>query len=223
MKRQTTNVNQLICFIILIAICFMYVLMGELFAQPLHKRSLSKVLDNGLIINCYFYDESVSKGTAVAIGDNTIVSVAHLFPEGKSIDSIECTNKSGNKFLATIEKIEYDMDICILTSERKFVKIDIETQCDFGDQVFKIGNSLGYGLSYDKGVVSCPLKLITMEYNTREMLQISMQIYSGDSGAPVFTEDGKLLGIISFKTSTSISSKAELSFAIPLKSFLQFI
>jgi len=38
--------------------------------------------------------------------------------------------------------------------------------------------------------------------------------------APVFTDEGKLIGIISFKTSTSLSTKAELSFIIPIDEYI---
>lgn len=188
------------------------------------KKSANKIINNVLVIECMFDDNSVSEGTGVLVKDNTIISVAHLFPQDKEIVSV--IGKINNEeYLLEIKKIDYNLDLSLLYSDdiKGDLKIYNSSKLQYGDKIYKIGNSLGYGLSIDDGVISSPYKKININDVDRELIQISMQIYSGDSGAPVFNYNSELIGIVSFKTSTDINVSAELSFIIPANIVKKFM
>lgn len=204
--------------ILMFLICFFTIKQNDL------KKSANKTIDNVFIIECIFEDNSVSEGTGVLVNDNSIISVAHLFPEDKEIVSI--IGKINNEeYLLRIEKIDYNLDLSLLYGDniKGNLKIYNSNKLQYGDKIYKIGNSLGYGLSIDNGVISSPYKKININDVDRELIQISMQIYSGDSGAPVFNYNSELIGIVSFKTSTDINVAAELSFIIPANIVKEFM
>ena len=70
-------------------------------------------------------------------------------------------------------------------------------------------------MAVDTGVISSPYVKMEVGEIQKELIQISIDICGGDSGGAVFNDSGELIGIISFKTSSSISSDRELSFIVP--------
>ena len=189
------------------------------------QKVANKIISNVLTITCTYDDLTEAKGTGVIIQNNTILSVAHLFPDSKTTISIIAIKvNSLEEYELTLLKKDSSIDIAILEGDLEGdINFYNSDNVKYGDSILKIGNSLGYGLSLDEGIVSSPYKIVEIEETQRELIQISMQIYSGDSGAPVFNKYGKLIGIVSFKTTTSISTQAELSFIVPSNIIQNFI
>ncbi len=65
-----------------------------------------------------------------------------------------------------------------------------------GTGVVVLGNAFGLGISAFEGVVSLPETIESEEGYLKPMMRITAAGNQGNSGAPVFTEDGKLLGIV---------------------------
>ena len=68
-----------------------------------------------------------------------------------------------------------------------------------GDECYSIGNFSNYGLSLKKGHIS--LRAINLEYNevVQEFIQCAINIGPGDSGAPLFNNRNKVIGMIAFR------------------------
>lgn len=123
--------------------------------------------------------------------------------------------------------IDKDKDIAILKVQntRKVSSVRFAKQNDisFGNEIFKIGNALGYGLSVDEGVISAPYVKLNVGGVEKELINISIPINSGDSGGAVFNMNKQFVGLISFKTSPGASNTDSLSFIVPsyiIKAFI---
>ena len=92
------------------------------------------------------------------------------------------------------------------------------------DDVYFIGNSRGLGLNINKCYVSSPNKIMDIKENQYSMIQINGTVNEGDSGGPLLNTDGELVGIISFKLSTSSGfGISDMSFAVNLQSINEYI
>lgn len=84
-----------------------------------------------------------------------------------------------------------------------------------GDKVFAIGNPLSNGFSVTEGTISRINSLMTVESNsfkTRE-IQVSAAINKGNSGGGLFNSEGKFIGLVNSKlSSTGVENTA---YAIP--------
>ena len=89
---------------------------------------------------------------------------------------------------------------------------------------YTIGNPNGFGLSFTKGNVSASLRNVVYNAQTIPAIQTSLVINEGNSGGPVFNQNGELLGLISFRLKDNNANVIQgVSFAVPaieIKSFL---
>lgn len=84
-----------------------------------------------------------------------------------------------------------------------------------GEQVYVIGNSLGYGTCITSGIVSDKARLV----DGKVLLMTDCAVNGGNSGGPIFNESGKVIGAI-----VSGIDKAEgMNFAIPANSIQEFL
>jgi serine protease Do len=100
----------------------------------------------------------------------------------------------------------------------------IESALSNGETIYTIGNPNGFGLSFTNGVVSSVLRNVIYNEQTIPAIQTSFVINEGNSGGPVFNDEGNLVGIISFRLKDKYSEVIQgVSFALPyatIKSFL---
>lgn len=103
------------------------------------------------------------------------------------------------KVKATFIKANKDRDIALLKIDSKFEKcFQIPTQKNFKvfDEIFAMGTpkSIELGQSASKGILSSERNV-----NNVSLLQVSMNINSGNSGGPMFNTSGNLVGVVSAK------------------------
>ncbi len=85
-----------------------------------------------------------------------------------------------------------------------------------GENVFVIGNSLGRGTCITKGIVS--------DRNRNGQILTDCSVNPGNSGGPIFNENGKIIGTIVASGNRSDGSDAEgMNYAIPSSVVLNFI
>lgn len=84
-----------------------------------------------------------------------------------------------------------------------------------GERVFVIGNSLGYGTCITSGIVSDKRRNV----NGKMLLMTDCAVNGGNSGGPMFNENGLIIGAIV----SGISGAEGMNFAIPADTILQFI
>ncbi len=77
-----------------------------------------------------------------------------------------------------------------------------------GDTVFAVGNALAGGLSVTSGLLSRVNKLVNIDGVQFRELQTSAPINSGNSGGGLFNAEGKFIGLINAKLSSTTSSSS---------------
>ena len=88
-----------------------------------------------------------------------------------------------------------------------------------GDTAIAIGNAEGEGISVTRGVVSVDSEYIQMQacdnvsIVSYRLLRVDSAINSGNSGGGLFGEDGRMIGIVNAKVSSS--SVENIGYAIP--------
>lgn len=157
------------------------------------------------------------------IKDSTKLSCKITYLDNKDTDSINLNT----------ERVANDMDLALLSIYAKSVDIDKisvaksdETSQNLGEQVYAIGNVLGFGKSVSKGIISAQNRKIkaagTDEYiDNAKYIQTDATINPGNSGGGLFNEKGNLIGVVTNKiTSDNIEG---IAFAIRLKDVKKFL
>lgn len=86
-----------------------------------------------------------------------------------------------------------------------------------GETLYTIGNLNNYGLSCNVGILSAKAKQIEYNDSLNTFLQTNIEISKGSSGGPVITEDGKVVGIMTFKVRDVNGEYVDgMSFFIPI-------
>lgn len=112
------------------------------------------------------------------------------------------------------------VDLALLKLDRIPRKAKALAIADFntvkiGESVFVIGNSLGYGSCITGGIVSDKKRNV----NGKMLLMTDCAINSGNSGGPIFNENGKVIGTIV----SAITSAKGMNFAIPADTVVNFL
>lgn len=167
---------------------------------------------------------SSSQGSGFIIGkDNNqdypiIITNYHVVNQIISSSSAAIQIKLGDKAsyfdndnIVKVLGYDADMDIAVLILEKSIQDIDdrILTWGNSravykGQEVFAIGNSLGYGTSLTQGVVSITEeKLEISDEDTNKtikkyVIRHSAAIISGNSGGPLFNLKGEVIGVNSY-------------------------
>jgi S1-C subfamily serine protease len=113
-----------------------------------------------------------------------------------------------------IELGNEENDLCLLQidSNNSFPAIPFASSTvNLGEEVLTVGNPHGIGLSVSKGAVS--------RLDSEGNLQLNMQLNPGNSGGPVLTTKGELVGIVSYL----IQEISAMSFAIGIEAIEAFI
>ena len=84
-----------------------------------------------------------------------------------------------------------------------------------GENVYVIGNSMGYGTCITGGIVSDKKRNV----NGKMLMMTDCAINGGNSGGPIFNEAGIAIGVIV----SSIRDAEGMNFAIPMDTTLKFI
>lgn len=140
-----------------------------------------------------------SLGSGFAIGENCIVTNAHVIEKSSNI-KIETY---GGSFLdAFIVTADENRDIAILCAKDglfKPLKVADLSSVKIGDDVFAIGapNSLSYTLT--KGVISAKDRKV----GRYTYIQADAAINSGNSGGPLLNAAGEIIGVNTYKMSNS--------------------
>ncbi len=166
-------------------------------AKPLIGTSLtaqqvySKV--KGSVYTLYSFDyhskRIKARGTAVAVGKNTLATNCHVALSGNYL--IVKVNKKP-KVARLVYKNE-KKDLCILKlSGVNFTPVPIRgsNNVKIGEVVYAIGNPKGTEKSLSKGIISNKHKV-----KGGVWLQTDAAIYYGSSGGGLFDEDARLIGL----------------------------
>lgn len=84
-----------------------------------------------------------------------------------------------------------------------------------GEQVYVIGNSLGYGTCITSGIVSDKSRNV----NGKILLMTDCAVNGGNSGGPIFNDKGRVIGAIV----SGITNAEGMNFAIPSSTIREFL
>jgi putative serine protease PepD len=162
-------------------------------------------------------------------GQYIIVTNNHVIADASTIT---VTFADGNTYTATVVGADSSTDLAILkctdapTSQYHALTFTSSANANVGDAVVAIGSPYGLSGTMTTGIISALDRTITAtdeSTGTTEeitgLLQTSAPINSGNSGGPLLTYDGKVIGI----TTAIVSNSDGLGFAVPSDTIQNFI
>ena len=154
-------------------------------------------------------------GSGFAIGENCIVTNAHVISNKDSIQIATYTGEKHNAFLLAIEEKADIALLCVDGIKFTPLKTSKLSTVNIGDDVYAIGapKSLSYTLT--KGVVSAKDRKV----KEQTFIQTDAAINSGNSGGPLLNAKGEVIGVNSYKMTDSEG----ISLAITIDTVLSYI
>lgn len=126
-----------------------------------------------------------------------IITNHHVIANGGDISVWLFDKDDTHEYKATLIGSDVLSDIAILKIELKddfdYTPIEWGQVPNFGDEIYVIGHPQGMIWSVSKGVVSNPDRYITSPW--QRLIQSDALIMPGNSGGPLFDEEGNLVGI----------------------------
>ncbi len=165
-------------------------------------------------------DNSLKKnvGSGVVISnDGKIMTASHLV---HSADTIEVEFLNGDLIPARVLSSVPHADVALIQLNLVPEKLQVAVLGDsdhvlVGDEVFVIGAPYGYSHTISKGIVSARYKPgeLDTELGMSELIQTDAAINTGNSGGPMFNEQGEVIAIVSHIISLSGGNEG-LGFAV---------
>ena len=123
--------------------------------------------------------------------------------------SITAKDSKGNEYqIEGIIDYSESFDIAILKSSKKGKMLNLDANLPSpGTNIYALGNPMGLNFSFTNGMVSQIQNL-----SGTNIIQFSAPISPGNSGGPLLSENGKVLGIVS----SYFTKGQNLNFAVPV-------
>ncbi len=175
-------------------------------------------------------------GTAVFLDQQgTLITNAHIVVRKKEHKyqpykdyAIRFASEEGYHSVRLV-RYDMDLDLAVLQLENQGVLFQAVTigkkeKIDYGDSVYAVGNAMNYGISMEQGIISRPNVKLEYAGKSREVIQCDMNITSGNSGGALLDENGKLIGITTFRTKNMDGTVVYgLAYAIPIYTVLEYV
>ncbi|MBL0420909.1 trypsin-like peptidase domain-containing protein [Ramlibacter sp. AW1] len=163
-------------------------------------------------------------GTGVVIIDKGVILTNLHVVSGA--DRIKVTFHDGMESTATITGVQPENDLAVLQAQKipdDMIAATMRSTADLlpGDKVVAVGFPFGIGPSGSAGVVSGLKRVFkSPESNTemRNLIQFDAAANPGNSGGPLVTMDGHLVGIVTaILNPTSARTFLGIGFAVPIE------
>ncbi|HVV81446.1 MAG TPA: trypsin-like peptidase domain-containing protein [Kofleriaceae bacterium] len=164
-------------------------------------------------------DVMIGSGTAFAISDDGLFATAAHVVDGADEIAVKCGDEElrAAKTVARASAV----DVAVIHVDRKtrdYVPVVTDPDIALGDQVFTVGfprpDALGLEPKFTDGTVSA-----VSVGGERNLMQLSVPVYPGNSGGALLTEEGVLYGVVVAKrisvgdeTTDSISYAVKATF-----------
>lgn len=156
-----------------------------------------------------------SLGSGFAVGENCIVTNAHVIDNPRSI-TVE--TYGGTKYKASVLGMNEQQDIAVLiVKDAQFPYLDIAdlSTMKTGDDIYAIGAPHGMAYTLTKGGISAKERMI----GNQTYIQIDAAINEGNSGGPLLNDAGQVLGMNTLKMSDSEG----IGLAIPVSRICEYL
>lgn len=191
--------------------------------------AVDKVFDSVIVVTAYKQGTSYSMGSGFIYkidGDDTYLITNHHVVEGG--DSYKITYTDSEVLEATLVGSNEYSDIAVLKVKTKenYSAVEIGSSEDMrvGDTTFTIGVPLDntYSWTVTRGILSGKERLVEVSLSSYtssdyiiKVLQTDAAVNSGNSGGPICNSNGKVIGVVNAKiSSTGVEG---IGFAIPIE------
>jgi len=167
----------------------------------------------------------IGLGSGVLIAHDQVLTASHVV---EIADRIQVRMVDGTTSLAHVMSSERFADVSLLTLDVPVSGIEPATMGDsdharVGDRVFVIGAPYGVSHTLTVGYVSALHRADVAEGSGfATLIQTDAAINAGNSGGPLFNENGELIGIVSHIRSRSGGSEG-LGFAVSINSARELV
>ena len=199
---------------------FKYLILAILFfgcaGRSMHNIEMYEGYENNpaLLLHAVSKVNGVYSATGFAVSRNTVLTVAHFCSyvfeirrfEGEAEIKLSVQKEDGQYKTQIAKVVAIDMvrDICLLRApnhEAKLVELSEDNDLQPNDDVWMIGMPLGLSATHSYGKVVATeyappipeFSLKTMSINKK--LITTVPAVRGTSGAPLFNEDGEVVGM----------------------------
>ncbi len=155
-------------------------------------------------------------GTGFLVRDYNLVITTFQVIQGHKNVSIESSDRE--KQIGKVVFINTKIDIAFIEIESfspSKITIDPSVEIQAQDIVNLVGFPFGMQLSINTGIISNP----KIEVENQILFQTDAAVNKGNMGGPIFSSDGKLLGIVASKFQASDN----IAFGIPYQNLLQLL
>ena len=171
----------------------------------------------------YSRDEQLPTRRAVSLGSGFIVDPAgyivtnnHVIDEADEI-TVTLSGENGQSYKAKLVGKDPKTDLAVLKIDAgnnlPFLKFGDSDKTKVGDFVLVIGNPFGLGGSVSAGIISAKARNINSGHFD-DFIQTDAAINIGNSGGPMLSTDGEIIGVNSVILSPS-KGNIGIGFAIP--------
>jgi serine protease Do len=150
------------------------------------------------------------EGSGFFVSPSEILTNFHVVDDASSVIAVTA---DGRRLSATVIGSDRSLDLALLKveSDEPWLSLGDSDALRVGDWVLAIGNGLGLGSSATVGVVSGRGRAVSHEPLASDFIQTDAAINEGNSGGPLFTLDGRVVGM----STATITGANTVGFAIP--------
>ncbi len=223
-------------FVIVFSLCF-FISDAGVFGVKIEggvQRLMDTVVD--VIVadkNSENSDNKTSNGTGFIIyEDGYIVTNWHVI---ESSDKIKVVTSDGNEYSAKVIGKDEHYDVALLKIEKdpnvklSAVKFADSDKIEVSDPVITIGNPFGLGKTVTAGIISYKGRNLSGQISELgenghlvSYIQTDAAVNYGNSGGPLFSDKGEVIGMITVFVSDGLRSTG-INFAIPSNTLLKVI
>jgi serine protease Do len=191
-------------------------------AKEIYKLAKGQVVAVSTVIPSQGFGSpggSVYGSGFVISADGYIMTNYHVIEAASQYGyDIDITLYDGTTYKAKVVGYEADNDVAVVKVDAvglNAVKIGSSSAMEVGATIYAVGNPRRLDYTMTDGIVSALDRTVQVDqYTSINMFQISAAVNSGNSGGPVYSDTGDVLGIVSAKYASS--GTEGLGFAIPI-------
>ena len=199
-KKQRSSVKLIVWLMALILIFNTFAIIFNMYSIPaIEFLQVSSKLSAQEDIKTYkkavvTVSTGSSKGTGFAISaDGYILTNEHVIDDALSITVVF---PEGQLFEAELIAAYEDVDLALLKvagADLPYLKLAATSHYAQGDMVYFIGNPLYFTGIANKGTLLAPT---TASGISSDIMMMDAPVYKGNSGSPVITQDGQVIGVV---------------------------
>lgn len=136
---------------------------------------------------------SLSIGSGVTVAAERVVTNCHVTRDARSIQVV----RGGARWTVTAQASDLNRDLCLLQvpgMQARNVPLGRAADLSIGQPVMALGYTGGAGMQSSRGEV-----VELHRYDGARVIQASNRFGSGASGGGLFDDDGRLVGILTFR------------------------